>query len=707
VLLDGLSPTNAYQFRLRFTRGVDAQDEQLGIDVLGDDTVRLGQPTGPLLTDGNALTSLMAPTASPLQPVPTSSSSAALPWAEGSVCRPGLHFAVRVLHNTHGPLGSLDIDETLASAPLLQPSDVSVEDGALTLKRLRCPRGCRLSISPTGLMGFARPPRVTRSLETPLLAPIPENACRLEVRFRRRAVMLSDEKLGQTLAEEVCAGLHCQPEQLRLIEQRLGGEYVIFDLLSHSTAKAHVQYLCDAFAAATRLECYAPTPSAHHASAAAGKTHASVVTTCKAARSIFASDFMSSFDPRGGVLQLKDEGHDVELASWLTSDEGADGGGGGLAELVGLLVQLGLAIGLLGALLTAAYSARKHGALRADTFAADAKVVLRDLRRRARAFAAVVSKHALRIPAVAQAGAALGVASRVAKARAAALMDATPLRHVASEWYQAVLPADVETADLDDDDVSSVGSRGAGSYTANREPRQSHEARAAAAAISPSRSPTRPAAASDGMVDVSLGSPKGESATPRHLELRAMITLAGAYHAEVQSGKGEGGKAEDSVAGVEEGDDNEAEGAVQGALFSRFWGAANTLGSVFGAVDDGKGSSPRGPGASGGDTPRGSQRAGSVLQRVSFETIEGEAVETTIGVVPGEDTYPQIERRLQQLGAQILPRSMLGAHAEGHGTLLLSMQYFDAESGAIVEAEPKSVMEEMLKASSWRVLVLG
>ena len=40
VLLDGLSPTNAYQFRLRFTRGVDAQDEQLGIDVLGDDTVR-------------------------------------------------------------------------------------------------------------------------------------------------------------------------------------------------------------------------------------------------------------------------------------------------------------------------------------------------------------------------------------------------------------------------------------------------------------------------------------------------------------------------------------------------------------------------------------------------------------------------------------------------------------------------------------------
>ena len=59
------------------------------------------------------------------------------------------------------------------------------------------------------------------------------------------------------------------------------------------------RYLCDAFAAATRLECYAPTPSAHHASAAAGKTHASVVTTCKAARSIFASDFMSSFDPRG------------------------------------------------------------------------------------------------------------------------------------------------------------------------------------------------------------------------------------------------------------------------------------------------------------------------------------------------------------------------------------------------------------------------
>ena len=70
--------------------------------------------------------------------------------------------------------------------------------------------------------------------------------------------------------------------------------------------------------------------------------------------------------------------------------------------------------------------------------------------------------------------------------------------------------------------------------------------------------------------------------------------------------------------------------------------------------------------------------------------------------------YASIERRLQQLGAQILPPSMHGA-SNGHAasSLILSIQYFDAARRTIVESGPNSDVAEMLKASSWRVLVLG
>ena len=163
-----------------------------------------------------------------------------------------MHFAVRVVRSTqrsgtdaqHDASGRVGLGgdvaerrdergEALATAPLLRAADVAIEDGALTLKRLRCPRGCFLSISPTGLDGFTLPPRLTRAVQTPVLAPIPENACRLEVRFQRRAVALGSDALEAAFAREVCGGLDCQPTQLRLIEQRLGGEYLIFDFLAH------------------------------------------------------------------------------------------------------------------------------------------------------------------------------------------------------------------------------------------------------------------------------------------------------------------------------------------------------------------------------------------------------------------------------------------------------------------------------------------
>jgi len=75
ILLDGLLPTSAYQFRLRLSlRGIDPFQA-----ATQDDAILLGPPTGPLLTDGAALSAQLSPAAMPPQPLPTSSSSAVLP----------------------------------------------------------------------------------------------------------------------------------------------------------------------------------------------------------------------------------------------------------------------------------------------------------------------------------------------------------------------------------------------------------------------------------------------------------------------------------------------------------------------------------------------------------------------------------------------------------------------------------------------------
>jgi len=74
ILLDGLLPTSAYQFRLRLSlRGI------VPFQAAAQDAILLGPPTGPLLTDGAALSAQLSPAAMPPQPLPTSSSSAVLP----------------------------------------------------------------------------------------------------------------------------------------------------------------------------------------------------------------------------------------------------------------------------------------------------------------------------------------------------------------------------------------------------------------------------------------------------------------------------------------------------------------------------------------------------------------------------------------------------------------------------------------------------
>ena len=190
ALLDGLNPYGAVQLRLALSLGGGSGGGSLA-DGAGRVQPVLGPSTGPLLTDGGALTELLSPRAAAPVPVAMSSSAASVPWAEGSTCRPGMHFAVRVLP-AHLPearerAGSAAADSAAAAlaaalrtAPQLAPADITIANGALLLKRLRCPGGgCRLAISPVGTTGLWSAPVVSEVLTTSALPPVPENGGRM------------------------------------------------------------------------------------------------------------------------------------------------------------------------------------------------------------------------------------------------------------------------------------------------------------------------------------------------------------------------------------------------------------------------------------------------------------------------------------------------------------------------------------------------
>ena len=92
----------------------------------------------------------------------------------------------------------------------------------------------------------------------------------------------------------------------------------------------------------------------------------------------------------------------------------------------------------------------------------------------------------------------------------------------------------------------------------------------------------------------------------------------------------------------------------------------------------------------------------------SIESIEGDAVPASM-YVHTEDSYRQIERRLQRRTSRKLPQygSMWSDADGGHERLALSTQWYDQGSRRFLEASAESSVSEMLCTSSWRVLVLG
>ena len=299
---------------------------------------------------------------------------------------------------------------------------------------------------------------------------------------------------------------------------------------------------------------------------------------------------MSTFDTRGGVLQLYDDGTETELAPWLLvrarqHQREEDAGvlaflGGVLASLLSLAVQLAF----LGALITLAFSFHSRGELSKDGLLADGahlgQIMARYgqmLGRRARSSAATALANAQRVPIVIQASEALGDASRLVRARLVAAMDAAPFRNIAAEWYEAVRPGELGPDEPDEPDETQ---------------------------LRPADEPDEP---DEAVRPGELG--------PDDVETAKMLGV---------NENGEAHKAHKGGAMPTRRPDKLG-GSCKGG------GMSSTAAPVSGSVVDLR-------------SPDGLARPGAVPQRVSFETIEGDAVDSSIDVVVLEDTYASMLR---------------------------------------------------------------
>ena len=413
LLLHGLSASTVYAFRLRLTRAAD--DGSFDAPESGAAST-FGPSTGETIIDGGSLMSLLG--AEPLHAVASSSSSLQMPW-QGSACRP--HAAYRVAVVRSG-------DPTL----IVPNAEIDLDGGALTLKRTRCPgAGCELRLTPLGLRGLPLPSRTTPRVTTPRLAALPPNGCRLELRFGPGRPRLPADAIEAPLARDVAAAIAAgarargpsavearsmTPGQLRVVEARLQGEYVIFDLLSHRRDSASTQSLCDALAAAMPAAGLCRGAGTHGASGCAA-----FASSC-----LGRGEITRHVDLSGGLVQLVGDGAggggetEVQMTGWLVvealmghvaagSSEGGDatmrsqgvvsyvptasGGAAGGADasplagappsrrsVLAVLVIEALVLLLLplGAIALARRSKARHGVLRVELMRADVLEMIDD-----------------------------------------------------------------------------------------------------------------------------------------------------------------------------------------------------------------------------------------------------------------------------------------------------------------------------------------
>lgn len=105
-------------------------------------------------------------------------------------------------------------------------------DTSLVIPQLSCPSGCEFRVQALHVQGWSFSSIASPIAATPALPLAAPGAVRLELRLRHDVSLLAGgaEMVGPLLLSEMAAALRVEVERLQLVELRLGGEYVVFDV---------------------------------------------------------------------------------------------------------------------------------------------------------------------------------------------------------------------------------------------------------------------------------------------------------------------------------------------------------------------------------------------------------------------------------------------------------------------------------------------
>jgi len=115
--------------------------------------------------------------------------------------------------------------------------DGTLQGTRAVLKQLACPGGCEFKLQPLHISGWEYLSAASSVTATPALKPPVAGAVRLQLRLGFRSTE-DASLLGALFVADLAAALGASESRISLVETRLRGEYVIFDLLPNEAEAA-------------------------------------------------------------------------------------------------------------------------------------------------------------------------------------------------------------------------------------------------------------------------------------------------------------------------------------------------------------------------------------------------------------------------------------------------------------------------------------
>jgi hypothetical protein len=190
--------------------------------------------------------------------------------------------------------------------------DGVLQGNSVALKQLACPGGCEFKLQPLHIDGWQFLSAASAVAATPSLRPPSPAAIRLQLRLSSRS---TDDAilLGALFVADLAAALGVSEARLGLVETRLRGEFIVFDLLPNGAEAAA--------AAASRAAAALASPAERAAAAAAAEAGYETgdgdepaaflrrLLLCLVADGgsrLYSGDVTRAVDATAGVLQLLD-----------------------------------------------------------------------------------------------------------------------------------------------------------------------------------------------------------------------------------------------------------------------------------------------------------------------------------------------------------------------------------------------------------------